>query len=186
MKQVPLRASISLNRTLLIGSTLGVLLVAPLSAQSIADGARVRITQITKSNSPHEGKFVRSSRDTIWLVGKKSDSTYAFPLSNAQKVEQSTHYKRRFWRAVTGAVIGTSALTALVFALTSASDDCKCGGRPGEAVAIAIGGLAIGAPLGAAVGSIMGGETWKTVTPSLKATALPTSRRQLQLASLTF
>ncbi|MEP6833897.1 MAG: hypothetical protein ABJB74_10900 [Gemmatimonas sp.] len=180
-------APISRVRALMLVAPLVLCFTTPLGAQPIAIGTRVRVTSIDGAVKPGQGTFLRSSRDSIWLKEKTSDSTVAFPLQKARGVEQSTQYKPRFWRAAVGAGIGVAiAVGAGEVYLKSSGRNCDtCEPDIGAAIAIVVGAHLFGG-IGAAVGASAGGEQWKPVKLPLTVSTIHVSRRQVQLGSISF
>lgn len=165
-------------------SLLSVCLVAPLGAQIIADGARVRITPRSRIESAYKGTFMKATADSIWFLPKRSAAAYAFPMNNVASIEQSTHYKQRLWRAAVGAGVGlVVGAGAGKLYLASSGNACQC---IADDIGLAIGALLVAAPIGLAVGASRGGEQWTRVPLPLAVSMTSSARVQVRVVSVRF
>ena len=184
---LPIRA---LKRMLLTAPTVGCLLVAPISAQTIRSGARVRITAGDEAARTWEGNLVRSSADTIWFKQKHLNVIVALPLQKGYRVEQNTLYRRRQAHTMIGASIGlpvgggVGILVMIVGCGFSYNNVNFCDETTAYTTIVA--GAVVGGVVGGVIGFKRIGEQWENVSMPVRVSTLHLPARQIQLGSIKF
>ena len=190
MSACPSLPVLALTRRVLTSTTIGCLIAAPATAQTIPDGARVRITTNHGAGDKHEGVIVKSSADTVWFAKKKSNAIVALPILEGYRVEQSTHYKPRFVRGLVGAgvamaVWGAGSFLVIGGCIADATWGVCYQDENGIYAVAAVGGVLFTA-LGGAIGSSTGREQWKVVSMPRRVSTLHLPARQVRLGSIKF
>jgi len=123
-------------------------------AGPLGAGTRVRVTAPSIVPEPVTGVFLSAERDSIRMTAHEGGFRMAIPMATVQQLEVSDGRARGRWArwgALAGAIGGTLIGGSGGSGTDHAADDW---GR--------VGGLLLGAPLGAVAGAVLAPERWRT------------------------
>ena len=159
-------------------------LPAPMTGQavdSLATGARVRVRLPSHGADWLQGQFVMLSADSAAIALSETADSVRFAMESAERVEVS---EGRHSHAGKGALVGLGlgAGTGLILGLAASAEECgewcviEVGTGEIAAVTVMLG--AVGAGIGALIGSFSHGERWRQVDlhPSEPARLAPIAR----------
>ena len=163
---------------------LSVGLPTPMAGQavdSLATGARVRVRLPGHGAGWLQGQFVMLSADSAAIALSETPDSVRFAMESAERVEVS---EGRHSHAGKGALVGLGlgAGTGLILGLAVSAEECgewcviEVGTGEIAAVTVMLG--AVGAGIGALIGSFSHGERWRRVDlhPSEPARLAPIAR----------
>jgi hypothetical protein len=159
-------------------------LPAPMTGQavdSLAPGARVRVRLSGHGAGWLQGRFVLLSADSAAIALSETPDSVRFATESAERVELS---EGRHSHAGKGALLGLGlgAGTGLILGIAASAEECgewcviEVGAGEIAGVTVLLG--AVGAGIGALIGSFSHGERWRQVDlhPSEPARLVPVAR----------
>ncbi|MBA3890243.1 MAG: hypothetical protein H0X64_06910 [Gemmatimonadaceae bacterium] len=122
----------------------------------VGAGSTVRVTAPSVLPERMTGTFISAFGDTIRVAGRGGNLHFALPFPAVQRLEVSSGRERMKWMwigAGAGAIIGP--VVGGIMAKGGNTQDAEAWGR--------LGGLVIGAPIGAIAGAVLAPERWRDV-----------------------
>jgi hypothetical protein len=161
-----------MSRALGIAVAVFLQLSLTLEAQSawaqLESGARIRVTASNSSPARRTGSFVSLDGDSLRYTAAAADSIVTLPLGSVARLERSTGRHSGAGRgAAIGGLIGGGLGLALGLAASSEENSFyEVGGEDVAVVTVLLG--AVGAGVGALIGSGSKRDRWETVSLTVK------------------